>query len=75
MLVKATTLGAELCGILGLPSSSVTAIRLVCEAGDIARVEVSMAVKDEDLDELTSIMKCYQLVEKEEDSGNVSATG
>lgn len=65
--VFTTSIGAELCEALGLPSGKVTSINLHFPANDIVAASVEFLPERSQLDKVISILKHYELHEREDD--------
>ncbi len=61
--VSASKVGIELCKVLGIPSKRVSAIRIICEAGGVAKVNIERFLDSEEMEPIKRIITNYSLTE------------
>jgi len=68
MAIMGYVVGREICEILGLNSKMVNKIEIIISPNDVATVEVVMYPDEKEFDEIISILKKYEFIEKPENS-------
>jgi len=68
MAIMGYVVGRKICEILGLNSKMVNKIEIIISPNDVATVEVVMYPDEKEFDEIISILKKYEFIEKPENS-------